>query len=96
MSCAPDPESRLCGDLAGPPDAVTGLITSIDRDGTDRITRLTVEDRTLGDVRVYIDHERDYGFDLEHLEEHRIQGDPVRVTLKEDCGRLYATEVLDA
>jgi hypothetical protein len=47
-------------------------------------------------VVVYLVRDRDYGFDLEHLEEHRVQRLPVRVTLEEDCGHLEAVEIVDA
>jgi hypothetical protein len=74
---------------------VTGLITSIERDGMGRITEFTVEgaNRT---VDVHIARERDHGFDLEHLEAHRAERLPVRVTLEERCGALYAVEILGA
>lgn len=85
-ACASEPEV---------PSAVTGLITSIERSDAGGITGFTVEaGGRLQDVR--IDPRRDYGFDLEHLAEHRAQALPVRVTLQERDGQAYAVEILDA
>lgn len=85
-ACASEPEV---------PSSVTGLITSIDRSDRGGITGFTVE---AEDERydILIDPGRDYGFDLEHLEEHRAQSDPVRVTIEERDGQAYALEILDA
>lgn len=85
-ACASEPEV---------PSTVTGLITSIERSDAGGITGFTVEARG-GPQDVRIDPGRDYGFDLEHLEEHRAQALPVRVTLKERDGQAYAVEILDA
>ena len=93
MACGSD--GPRCGDIPGPPNAVTGIITSIERDGMGRITGFTVEGSNH-DVDVHIARQRDYGFDLEHLEEHRARRLPVRVTLEERCGALCAVEILDA
>lgn len=80
---------------APPPDDVTGLITSIARDDRGSITGFTVEDGgTRHEIR--IDPRRDYGFDLEHLDEHRMQELPVRVTLEERDAGLFAVEIQDA
>ena len=85
-ACASEPEI---------PSSVTGLITSIERSDAGGIAGFTVEARGQPhDVR--IDPGRDYGFDLEHLEEHRAQALPVRVTLEEREGEAYAVEILDA
>ncbi|HYZ10416.1 MAG TPA: hypothetical protein VE962_00810 [Actinomycetota bacterium] len=85
-ACASEPEV---------PPSVTGLITSIDRSDRGGITGFTVEaEGERYDIR--IDPGRDYGFDLEHLEEHRAQSDPVRVTIEERDGQAYAFEILDA
>jgi hypothetical protein len=85
-ACASEPEV---------PPSVTGLITSIDRSDRGEITGFAVEAQGEGyDLR--IDPGRDYGFDLEHLEEHRVQSLPVRVTVQERDGEAYAVEILDA
>lgn len=85
-----------CGSASEPaPDVVTGLITSIGRDGNGTIETFAVSQGDASyDVR--IDPGRDYGFDLEHLAEHRAGRLPVRVTLDERDGVLYAVEILDA
>jgi len=91
VACSSEPPA------AGPaaPTEVTGEITAIARGRDGRIAAFTVD---AGGRRheIRIDAERDYGFDLEHLEEHRATGDPVRVTLADRDGRLYAVEILDA
>jgi hypothetical protein len=87
-----------CGSPSEPapaPRHVTGLITSIGRGDDGVIESFAVEqgDHTY-DIR--IDPTRNYGFDLEHLAEHRAGRLPVRVTLQEREGALYAVEILDA
>ncbi|HEX2030904.1 MAG TPA: hypothetical protein VHL78_05825 [Actinomycetota bacterium] len=86
-----------CGgsEPAPPPERVTGLITEIARDAGGTIESFVVRQGARSfDVR--IDPARDYGFDLEHLEEHRTQELPVLVRLRERDGALYAVEILDA
>jgi hypothetical protein len=85
-ACSAEPEA---------PAEVTGLITAIERSDRGPITAFTV---AAGGERydIRIDRERDYGFDLEHLEEHRLQELPVQVTLEEREDGLYAVEILDA
>jgi hypothetical protein len=90
--------SVACGSTAEPaavPDEVTGLITSIQRNDRGTIESLTVEQGGQ-DYEILIDPGVDYGFDLEHLEEHRAQRLPVRVTVERRSGRAYATQILDA
>lgn len=84
-----------CTSSAPPPEEVTGRITEVLRDAEGAVVALTVQ---AGQDRYEIqpDPARDYGFDLSHLEEHRNTGDPVRVTLEEREGRLYAVIILDA
>lgn len=85
-ACSTEPEA---------PAEVTGLITAIEQSDRGPIASFTVdEDGQAYDIR--IDRERDYGFDLGHLEEHLAQGDPVRVTLEEREDGLYAVEIVDA
>jgi hypothetical protein len=47
-----------------------------------------IDSESLGEI--------DYGFALSHLNEHLATGDPVRVSLDERDGTLYATEIADA
>jgi hypothetical protein len=81
-----------CGASSEPaPERVTGLISEIERGDDNRITSFTVRE-----YEIRIDPRRDYGFDLEHLVEHRVRRHPVRVTLDEREDGLYAVEILDA
>jgi hypothetical protein len=76
------------------PDQVTGMITEVRR-AQGRIIGFTLNAGTE-DLHIDIDPDRDYGFDLEHLEDHRRSGDPVRVNLRSRGGRLVALTILDA
>jgi hypothetical protein len=89
--------SAACGDArpANAPQRVTGLITEVRRD-EGRIASFTVETTEDRRYDISIDQNRDYGFDLEHLEEHREQRLPVLVRIDERDGMLYAAEILDA
>jgi hypothetical protein len=85
-ACSSEPEA---------PAEVTGMITAIEQSDRGPITGFTVDaEGQRYDIR--IDRERDYGFDLEHLEEHRAQELPVRVTLEERDDGLYAVAIEDA
>jgi hypothetical protein len=77
------------------PTEVTGPITDIGRNDAGAITSFTVEEVGTA-YRIRIDPARDYGFDLEHLEAHRAQRLPVRVTLDDRDGTLVAVAILDA
>ena len=84
-----------CASEAEVPPEVTGSITAIERGDRGGITGFTVE-APGGVYDIRIDPGRDYGFPLEHLEEHRVQSLPVRVTLEDRDGEAYAVEILDA
>jgi hypothetical protein len=90
VACA-EPE----GDTQPVPSRVTGLIVEIRREGGS-ISSFTVEARDDRSYDIAIDPDRDYGFDLEHLEVHREQRLPVLVRIDERAGVLYAVEILDA
>jgi hypothetical protein len=78
----------------GSPTEVVGPITEISRSGG-RIEAITV--RSGGETeQLRVDPAIDYGFDLEHLEEHRRTGDPVRCTVTRRGDDLVATVILDA
>jgi hypothetical protein len=83
-----------CGSPAAPTE-VTGPISEIGRNDEGAITSFTVEEVGTS-YRIRIDRTRDYGFDLEHLEAHRVKRLPVRVTLDDRDGTLFAVEILDA
>jgi hypothetical protein len=69
---------------------------------------LDVESRTITDVRAFtmrsegeeceilIDPDRDYGFALPHLNEHRVSADPVTVKAEVRDGELVALSIEDA
>jgi hypothetical protein len=60
-----------------------------------RIERFTV--RSEGETFEFdIDETIDYGFPLDHLNEHRVTGEPVIVVYEERQGRLVALEIEDA
>lgn len=85
-ACSAEPET---------PAEVTGLIIALEQSDRGPITGFTVDaEGERYDIRV--DRERDYGFELEHLEEHRAQELPVRVTLEERDDGLYAVAIEDA
>ena len=93
VSCSPSETSPDPTPIP-PPDRITGLITELSYDG-EQLTSFVVEseDHTL---EILIDPERDYGFDLEHLEEHRVGELPVQVALEARGEGLYAVEIEDA
>ena len=78
-----------------PPEQVTGLITEITYVES-RIVAFDVETRMGATVDVLIDPDRDYGFNLKHLEEHERDELPVSVDLEAKGERLYAVEIADA
>ena len=65
------------------------MITEISRAGG-RIDAITIrsDEETH---RVELDPAIDYGFDVEHLEEHRATGDPVRCSVARRGDALVAT-----
>ena len=71
------------------------MITEVHRTGGE-VTSFTV--RTDDDTTYRLATPRDvaYGFDLDHLDEHRTTGDPVRCAVEERDGRLVATAIDDA
>ena len=77
-----------------PPEQVTGVITEMRFDG-ERVVGFEVE-TVARSFEILIDPERDYGFNLKHLEVHRDQQLPVQVDLESRDGKLYAVDILDA
>lgn len=77
-----------------PPSEVTGLITETIYEG-EQMMSFVVESRE-GSFEILLDPERDYGFNLKHLEVHRNQELSVQVPLESRDGVLYAVDVLDA
>ena len=76
------------------PPEVTGVILEITRD-EGRVASFVL---LAGDseYEIQLDPERDYGFDLEHLEEHRTTKDPVRVQTERRGEAAVALSVDDA
>jgi hypothetical protein len=74
---------------------VTGVIVAVEGEGLGRIEGFTV--RSEGETFEFdIDETIDYGFPLDHLNEHRVTGEPVMVVYEEQEGRLVALEIEDA
>jgi hypothetical protein len=59
-----------------------------------RPSAITVEAES-GPERILVDPERDYGFDLGHLEEHRSRAEPVIVKVREREGPDVALSIED-
>jgi hypothetical protein len=77
------------------PSELVGVIVEVQSEPDGGIESFTLE--SDGDSRaIYIAPDVDYGFDLQHLHEHRTTGEPVRCVLEEREGRLYALEIVDA
>lgn len=71
-----------------------GLISQIELE-SGRPSAITLESEE-GPRRILLDRERDYGFDLGHLEEHRNTSQPVRVRVKQESGAEVALSIDDA
>ena len=82
----------LIGCSQGP--RVNGFVIAIEEEGG-RPSAFTVETDT-GPVRILIDEEEDYGFDLSHLEQHRTEALPVSVEVVERDGEKVARRIDDA
>lgn len=77
------------------PEEITGPVTKVDSESLGEVTSFEVTQE--GEVYVvFVDPEINYGFTLSHINEHLASGDPVRVGLDEQEGKLYATEIVDA
>lgn len=102
---SPRPASaELTGTRDSPRPAPAELIGTIvgvqSRDGEVRAFTLRLWDflpGRLGEIfEISLADDVDYGFDLDHLREHLATGEPVRCTVEERGGRLYALSILDA
>ena len=82
------------GERDGAPSLLTGTIVTLERDA-EGISAFTLRSGSKT-YRVEIAREIAYGFDLEHLEQHRVLGQRVRCRLDERDGRLVATAIFDA
>jgi hypothetical protein len=88
--------AAACGnDAEEVPSELVGVIVEVQSRADGGIESFTLE--SGGDSHaIYIAADVDYGFDLQHLHEHRTTGEPVRCVLEEREGRLYALEIVDA
>jgi hypothetical protein len=89
--------STACGndpDSAAAPSELTGAIVATEpENGPVRASTLEADGERH---EIFIADDVDYGFDLQHLHEHLATGDPVRCTLEQRGGRLYALAIADA
>jgi hypothetical protein len=95
VACGGDEPETSSSEAPEAPSVVTGVVIEVSSAGLGRVESFVVKD---GDdtYEILIDPEVDYGFNLDHLHEHRATGEPVRVQLKERNGDLYAQSILDA
>ena len=77
------------------PSAVEGRVVALDYEAA-RLRRFTVRDESGEEHELVIADDVSYGFDLDHLREHRASGDPVRCTVEDRDGRLVALSIEDA
>jgi hypothetical protein len=77
------------------PSRLEGPIIEVDSEGLGEVRAFTLKsgDQTY---EILIAEDVDYGFPLDHLNEHRISGEPVVVQLEERAGKLVALSIEDA
>lgn len=80
---------------SGPPEQVEGEIISLQYEAG-ALRSFTVRDLTGEIYELYIVRDVNYGFDLNHLREHRSTRDPVRCSVEERSGSLVALTIEDA
>ncbi len=70
------------------------MVTEVESEGLGDVRAFTI--RSQGETyRFDIDPDHDYGFNLDHLNEHRTSGDPVRVRWEERDDGFVAREIED-
>lgn len=79
---------------APPPSEVTGLVTEIERDNGD-VRSFTLETEGGTTYEIEIDQGYDYGFDVDHLQEHLDQEEPVTVGIDRRGDRAVARSIED-
>lgn len=86
-----------CGGDGGPdaPTVVEGTIVSL-HDEAGSLRSFTVRAGDGQTHEVFVADDVSYGFDLEHLRQHRADGAPVRCDVEERDGRLVAVTIEDA
>ena len=77
-----------------PVNEITGVVTKLDSAGLTDVNGFTVRsnDETFDFA---VDSETQLAFPPSHLNEHRVSGEPVKVTYEERDGELYALTVED-
>jgi hypothetical protein len=71
-----------------------GVVVGVESQGLTRVTGFTLKDEgAVYDIA--IDPGTDYGFPLDHLNEHKVTAAPVLVVVEERAGRLVALEIKD-
>jgi hypothetical protein len=74
---------------------ITGPVLDVDARSLTEVVSFTVKS---GDDRleIFVDPDADYAFPPQHLHEHVISGEPVRVDVTESGNRLIAVTLDDA
>ena len=74
---------------------LTGVVVKVDSQGLGQVT--SFELRSEGTVHeIFINPRVVYGFNPDHLNAHLASGDPVRVEVREEEGKLVAAAMDDA
>ena len=79
----------------GAPTDVAGLIVETTREDG-RVAGFTLETDAGMRYDIAVEDDLAYGFQLEHLEQHRRDRIPVRCLLEERAGKLVALSIVDA
>lgn len=74
---------------------VEGTIVSLEYDAG-RLRSFTLTDVEGETHEISVADDVSYGFDLDHLREHRAAGEPVRCDVEERDGKLVALTIEDA
>lgn len=92
-ACGDDPPPAE--EIPAVPNPATGVVTHVESEGIGNVTGFTL--MTSGrSYEFNIDPDLDYGFDLDHLNEHRVSAEPVVVEHEERDGSLVALSIEDA
>ena len=83
------------GPASTAPTRVTGVVVEVDSRGLGKVTGFVIKDGGHT-YEIAIDRGVDYSFPLDHLNEHRVSGAPVKVRLERRGERLVALEIEDA
>ena len=96
MALASYSSSCTSSEPAGAPEAITGVVTTIESgQGFGAVRSFVVKDGEDA-YRIYVDPEVTYDFPLAHLSSHKAGAEPVRVEIQRRGDKLYATMISDA